>query len=624
MPLLSLLFVLIAFIFELVSAQNFNIPSNWLIQSTASQSYSDRAVLAQDAIGDLLRLVNLSSGTIDSFPRPFQSADLMAVVALNDWVAGNTTYQSTVVNNVNAYTTVNPNYLQQVCPMLPSRAYNSDTLSWGLTAYYAYRAYGSKSFLDIASDAWAQADKYFITEAQAASGSHPARPNVTLQSTCDESTTAGGLFFHSASETNGEVNAETVGRFLILSAYLYNATTQTQYRTAADLSGTFLRNHLYNNTVILDTIYIASCQKSQASYVFSYNSGFAIQGFAVWASVLKNDSWANLAENLVSTSVPFNAWTRPSDGVISEGKSCECTHRHRMQRRRIKVSYSYMAQSESGGADEDAYQNGYKGLFIRGLHEAWWVSDPTSDMAKFIEQFITVQFSALQNKAYFPPSNAYDASWIGPASSVFHAYPEVTALQVLNSAINLAQRSNTSVGSSTSPTSSSPSPSATVPSNDSASSKSASHTGAIIGGAVGGVLGLLALLTLGLLLARRQRRKAHRGLYSSTNSLAAQSPIQPFVSEPYNPASNRLPPTLLPNGKLSRQREHSMLVMNPSSDGLSQPSESSRAAATTEVSAIAYGGAIEPLVRELMVEITGRLRAQQQPEEEVSPPRYSQ
>ena len=55
---------------------------------------------------------------------------------------------------------------------------------WGLAAYYTYRAYKEDFLLSIATSQWDLVSTYFVTEAQAANGSHPTR-NVTIASQCN-------------------------------------------------------------------------------------------------------------------------------------------------------------------------------------------------------------------------------------------------------------------------------------------------------------------------------------------------------------------------------------------------------------------------------------------------------
>lgn len=71
---------------------------------------------------------------------------------------------------------------------------------------------------------------------------------------------------------------------LSLSAYLYEATGNSTYLDAAELSATFIISQLYQRTigaVILNSISIATCTPD---YVFvTDGSGFTIEGLSVLA-----------------------------------------------------------------------------------------------------------------------------------------------------------------------------------------------------------------------------------------------------------------------------------------------------------------------------------------------------
>jgi hypothetical protein len=75
-----------------------------------------------------------------------------------------------------------------------------------------------------------------------------------------------------------------------LSARLFEVTGDPKYQQAAELSAEFVKNHLYNGIIIQDTISLIDC--NIITLPISYNSGFAIDGYAVLAST--NSSWTPL------------------------------------------------------------------------------------------------------------------------------------------------------------------------------------------------------------------------------------------------------------------------------------------------------------------------------------------
>ncbi|KAI0311593.1 hypothetical protein OF83DRAFT_1177421 [Amylostereum chailletii] len=380
-----------------VAGQSFTIPSTWQ-NTTSSLSRTDRAQIARDAIGQLAPLIDSATGTIDSALTTLNAtASLFASFALNDWITGDTTYKSIVVSNV-------PTFLG----LQPDLGVASDSAIWGLTAYYTFRAYNDSSFLHTATNAWDYASRHLITDAQVGAGSHPTR-DFELPTQCNGSSVAGGVF-STEDSSDGAVNGETVGPFLALSAYLAEATSNSTYSSAAELSAAFIRDHLFNGTVVSYDFDVKACQVSAADFVFTHDSGFAIEGYSPYIHFQVLSNSLHSAESLVATSVPFPAWTNP-DGVIAEDDKTKLS----------KV------------------KNGFKRIFVRALHEVWLRSDPDSDIAKFIASFLTIQFNSIQANAKIPGSNAYSPFWDGPAFEKLHAVSQVIALYALNSAIDIVQ-----------------------------------------------------------------------------------------------------------------------------------------------------------------------------------------
>ena len=77
---------------------------------------------------------------------------------------------------------------------------------------------------------------------------------------------------------------------LSLSTRLYEHTSETQYLSTALLLAEFIKNHLYDGLIILDTIMLATCARTDLA--LSYNSGYAIDGFSSLAAV--NSSYVPL------------------------------------------------------------------------------------------------------------------------------------------------------------------------------------------------------------------------------------------------------------------------------------------------------------------------------------------
>ncbi|KAJ3476799.1 hypothetical protein NLI96_g10909 [Meripilus lineatus] len=172
---------------------------------------------------------------------------------------------------------------------------NSDVLMWSLAAMRAYQAYNDQSLFDLAVAGWDTANAYFITPNNAETGTHPTR-NVTFTGACQGASTAGGVFVNANNTrdapTNTLVNGPTVCTFLALSARLLERTGDPRYRTAVELSAQFIKSHLYNGVLILDTITLSDCNLKNTNQVFTYNTGYFLEGLSIYVNVTGNDSWS--------------------------------------------------------------------------------------------------------------------------------------------------------------------------------------------------------------------------------------------------------------------------------------------------------------------------------------------
>ncbi|KZV76054.1 hypothetical protein PENSPDRAFT_680511 [Peniophora sp. CONT] len=222
----------------------------------------------------------------------------------------------------------------------------------------------------------------------------------------------------------------------------------------------------------------------------------AAKGLAVWANVTQNHTLATLLETVIPTITTFPVWSLQS-GVVNEPDS-------------------------TASADRIL-----KGLYIRGLAEAR-MRNPGTDLARYIEAYITVQFNAILDNAQAPAPNDsyYSTSWIGAES--YDASGNIAALDVLNAAFSFLPSMSSAGNSSTS--SSSPSPTSI------AMHSKSSRTGAIAGGVVGGVVAAVAAITV-VLLCRRRRRTGANDISNENedDNAGRMHSVEPFTSrQAYN------------------------------------------------------------------------------------------
>ncbi|KAI0074082.1 hypothetical protein K474DRAFT_1710160 [Panus rudis PR-1116 ss-1] len=439
-----------------VQPQDFSVPSSWR-KPTSDRPRDERIAIAQSVAHSVT--YNETSGYVPTFYAPTQSAHWHCSLALHDWITGNNSNEATLKNHLS---TVEATKSEQ----WPTE---NDPLTWGLAAYHAYRAYNDKSFLEIAQSFWNQATPYFITPENAASGTHPMR-NISIQSQCNGSTTAGGVFWQGNVANSGIVTANAVGSYFVLSAYLFEATSNQTYSTAAGLSASFIQSHLYDGVLIKGRITIGpgDCVSVPSGGGLTYNSGLMIEGLGVYANVTGNDTLVDFLYNLIASTVKFQ-WS-DDQGILYE-------------------------ETDSDNPSVSTPSWGYKGVFVRGLYEVWTRLPPDSDVAKLIESFILVQYNALQDLAKLSAGEFYSPVWIGPPPRGPLPWGQLAAIDVLNSAINLPTLNTTNP----------PGEAGDIASKSGAKSKIIAE----VVGPVGGFIAI-ALLAIVVIYVRQKRRRQAR------------------------------------------------------------------------------------------------------------------
>ncbi|KAI0074074.1 hypothetical protein K474DRAFT_1710153 [Panus rudis PR-1116 ss-1] len=480
-------------------AQDFTVPSGWR-KPTSTLSQEERANISQSVIDTIAPLFNASSGQIDALEYT-QSANLLCAIANHDFIAGNKKNEGTSANHLETTFQIHPGYFEPP--------------NWALAAIYAYRAYGEQYLLNIATSVWDQTSVYMVTQADinGDTGTHPKK-NTTFLASCDGATNVGAVFYLVDNDLNVDVNGATIGGFMALSAHLYEATKDNKYGDAAELSAAFIKNHLYNGTIIMDTITLAGCANNGLSV--TYNSGFFIEGLSVYANVTGNSTWTAFLNNLIATTIKFPTWTGV-DGVITEG-----------------------AKSPS-----DAATNGFgqalKGIFIRGLYEAWSRSVPNSDVANLIKSF----YNSLLDLARDEKTNFYSPDWKGPPPTSLLPWGQLAAIDTLNAALGMGPNASSTSG----PTATAIQPGKTNGVGDAASGANKPNAGLIAGVTVGAVVLLLVVIGVVVFILRRRRRSNQElGFnesylprpYSHDNSDMARADVNQYYPVPSTTMSQTL------------------------------------------------------------------------------------
>ncbi|CAL1717365.1 unnamed protein product [Somion occarium] len=562
----------------LVSAQDFSVPSGWRHPSS-SRSGSDRAGLAQALLSTVTPQFNSTSGQLDSLFFN-QNANLLSAISIHAMIVpSNETNLPVVLAALKGASQSQPGFLTpSVCrlptSLLPEIAeFNVDPLTWGLAALHAYCSYADSYFLDTATSIWQNMSDYLVSTTDADIRSHPFR-NTTFQQECNGTSTAGAVFVIANDPIDLTTNAATTGSFMTLSARLFEATGNTTYQLAAQLSAWFIQSHLYDGTVIIDTFDLSNCTANLAQE--TYNSGLVIEGLSVYVNQTNNATMRSFLNDLISTSIKNSTWTG-LDGIIIEGPSQDT----------VATNYDGVA---------------FKGIFVRGLYEAWSRSPQDSDVAKLIQSYITVQYNALVDLAKAPSNDYYAPRWQGPPAESFLPWGQLAALDVLNSAAGMSQE---------------PSPSVTPPSIASATTTatSTSHHGLAAGAIAGVTIGVVVVVTLiaasAIYLYRRCSPKVTDITYSTQTSWSL--PDHQYTTN-VTPFSQTLPVSAAPS-KLQSEGSSSHGLLSPPVTSTSRSQEPHE-----EVSNVAQNS-IPELVQRLNQAIA-RLPPTAQVDDMDGPPQY--
>ncbi|KIJ55510.1 hypothetical protein M422DRAFT_151671 [Sphaerobolus stellatus SS14] len=382
-------YILSFILLQVVAGQDLSVPSTWREDDTTLPR-ANRTAVAQAGIDQILPQLNSATGEFNGVGF-WQSGNIWSAMALKDLIAGTTTNQARVTSNLHLVASLHSGFYE--------------THWWATAAIYGFRAYKDSSLLDLAIATWNTATQYVITSNDASVNSIPTK-NFTIPASCNGSTMAGGVFWQTTnSDTN--INAITTGLYMTVSAYLAEATEDLKYLDAATLSQQFIVNHLYANSLALDTISgRASDNCALSAPLFTYNSGKFVEGLSIISALTGNTSTQNLMVATIAAATHSLAW-QGSDGIITEG-------------------------SDSPESNDDG--KGFKAIYIRGLYESFSRNPSNTDLRILIHSYIDVQYNALLDLASSPSSNIYSPAWHGPPQG-FTTWGQLAALDVLNSAI---------------------------------------------------------------------------------------------------------------------------------------------------------------------------------------------
>ncbi|KAJ7573690.1 hypothetical protein C8J56DRAFT_1065825 [Mycena floridula] len=460
----------------LVSAQSFTSPSSWRKPDVVTAP-ADRAALAKAAIDESVSRINTTTAQYDGSIAYGTAGLVFSQMAEFDLVTNQSTYKDQlkgffktvdgtrplfadefVSSSLTPLPIVSPRqtrYDQQVDVryLASSNIICRQKLNYGLTYGYAatraYVAYKDTDFLTWAQESWEFGRSFVLSAADLTSGKSGSK-SFNLQTQCFGITMAGGAFYKTDSD-DSELDALATGYFLINSALLADATSNSTYLDAAQASADFIQAHLSNDQdIIQDNI---SARQNDSCSVGSgtgpYNQGLMIEGLAVLASLTKISHTQNLLYQTIAAVVNNSAW-QGDDGVISFGSG--------------KVGEPNLA---------------------RGMIAAYNRNPTNANLRGYLKDYIGVQYNAVIDQAT-AGNNIYGASWVGPPGTTYSADAQSVSISVLLGGISLKNDTMTP---------------------DTTNSETDSSRPNLAGPIAGGVVGGLALITLAALFFFIRRRK---------------------------------------------------------------------------------------------------------------------
>ncbi|KAJ7776959.1 hypothetical protein DFH07DRAFT_951577 [Mycena maculata] len=254
------------------------IPNSWRIPNITT-SVADRVSLASAALGVAIDNLDATSAQYDGEAIGVTAA-LYAEMAEFDIATSQTKYEAA---------------LEKYFPLIETGQANfSNRADFGRAAARAYTAYKNPTFLDYAVQSWWFGQGYTISQADASAGTI-ATKDFPLSEVCQDITMAGGTFWVMDNSQPDIVMLGT-GSFLILSALLAEATSNSMYLQAALESSDFVQAHLYNVQHIVQDSISARANDSCAVNSLSepYDSGLMIHGLAILANITQNATTQNL------------------------------------------------------------------------------------------------------------------------------------------------------------------------------------------------------------------------------------------------------------------------------------------------------------------------------------------
>ncbi|KAE9404149.1 hypothetical protein BT96DRAFT_989639 [Gymnopus androsaceus JB14] len=355
--------------------------------------------------------------------------DFFSILAVYDFRSNTTAYEDAVTAHFsnstfasNQFVSIALHCLIWTDPIVPT--YVNSLMSQCVDAVRAYQAYQDSATLDLAVQAWEYGRTLTISKANIAAGSIPAK-TFNITKTCSGVSLVGGTFWQTT-DTDTTIFGDSTALFFALSAYLYQATSNSTYLDAAQDSGAFMVDLMNitsagNGLATVSANDSASCGDTFGAGTFRIDqAGFFLEGLAILpgnTSFGKQDlSVDTLRSNLVNITLTTNKLANADNGIINVG---------------------------SGLGDQS---------LVQGLGTLYHTINATGpgDLVTYIGNFLSVQYNTIFTAATILNSNIYAGSWIGPPVEQYDETNQTLALFALVNAAQVTLTTNsTTTGAAT-------------------------------------------------------------------------------------------------------------------------------------------------------------------------------
>ncbi|KAL0569263.1 hypothetical protein V5O48_012706 [Marasmius crinis-equi] len=484
--------------------------------------------------------------------------EFLALMADYDIYTGQTRYKDVAQRH----------YLPAFHALVPTKS------RYGYAAARAYMAWKDERFLAIAQNYWTETRLSTVSAEDVLTGKAAGKNDYLISKTCtnrNNATLEGGTFRTADMSNDRNLTVSATGDYMALTLSLGLISSNQSYFDLAKSMGRFLQTVAYSEKGLfftwIDPQEGKDCPMGYGG-MLAYDIGSAIQGLSLLASITKDASIMTFLKDVAVGATTNTSW-HDQNGVLN-----------------TTFLETFSSRSETTQH------------LLRSYLDLAAANDTPSDLKTYIQQYLGVQYNAAVDLATSGgSSNIYGSALLGPAGTQFKNSSQALAIAAL-----LGGMVSSGTGSLN------PTPGDSPESNSSSGGGGRSTPVApIVGGAIGGVFGILLLIGIAYFYRRRHRRSIKAHNYEPEYRLDPYGVTKPTAQTP-SPTVERSPISPLSSRKTRRWTAVS------SGQGIS-PTD------TEATGPLRQGSTREATTAELVMVLNDRLRSERWDSNE-SPPEY--